>query len=85
MVLMTSIDVDVVILSCKYYQFSIQINVDCMLVICSSFILHTIAFSFFSLLVLSSICFIGASGSSIVFQSFCVVDLAKYHWLTKYT
>jgi hypothetical protein len=27
-VLMTSIDVDIVILSCKYYQFSIQINVD---------------------------------------------------------
>jgi hypothetical protein len=41
-VLMTSIDVGVVVLSCKYYQFSIQINVDDMLVICSSFILHTI-------------------------------------------
>jgi hypothetical protein len=83
-VLMTSIDVDVVVLSCKYYKFSIQINVDGMLVIYSSFILHTITFSF-SLLVLSFICFIGASGSSIVFQSFCIVDLAKYHWLTKYT
>lgn len=37
--------------SSKYYQFSIRINVDGLLVVCSSFLLHTIAIGMIFLLI----------------------------------
>jgi hypothetical protein len=37
--------------SSKYYQFSIRINVDSLLAVCSSFLLHTIAIRMIFLLI----------------------------------